>query len=286
MASWQEVSTEAHRRVSRQGAWGGGQFVIFLITVLFCSLQAVEAASHLNVNGSGGCGSAMAGDHLLGRAGHEDASRTPTLRFNRQIERHNKSAVLLIFHKDGLSQPSCCVFPHENILSIPPDPLPSIVTPLSGGPAGPLASAWEVFLFSSSLLSFPESRVAGTLSPVNGRFAEEWAGFIKVVEFPEEKTPRTPTAAAVRTLMRRASWQRKLLSSDPSAFFPPFHPEPAQTLLLSCTVYIAALTVVFFHLNGEGLTDALSGAFSQPSPVLWDPSGLLRADLHFLNSFF
>lgn len=65
MASWQEVSTEAHRRVSRQGAGGKKTFVIFLITILFCSLQAVESGSHLNVNGSGGWGSAV-GDHLLG----------------------------------------------------------------------------------------------------------------------------------------------------------------------------------------------------------------------------
>lgn len=27
-------------------------------------------------------------------------------------------------------------------------------------------------------------------------------------------------------------------------------------------------------------------SLSQPLPVLWDPSGLLRADLHVFNSFF
>lgn len=70
------------------------------------------------------------------------------LRFNRQIERHNKSSVLLIFHKE--SEPSCCLFPHGNIPSIPPDPLSSIATSFSRGPAEPVAPAREVFLFSSS----------------------------------------------------------------------------------------------------------------------------------------
>lgn len=60
MASWQEVSAAAHRRVSGQGGAGKKTFVIFPITVLFCSLQAIESVSHLNVNGSGGCGAAVA----------------------------------------------------------------------------------------------------------------------------------------------------------------------------------------------------------------------------------
>lgn len=53
MASWQEVSTAAHRRVSRRGGAGRKTFVISLITVLSCSLQAIESVSHLNGNGSG-----------------------------------------------------------------------------------------------------------------------------------------------------------------------------------------------------------------------------------------
>lgn len=59
-ASWQEVSTAIRRRVEAEKKKKKKTFVIFLITVLSYSLQAIESVSHLNVNGSGERGSAMA----------------------------------------------------------------------------------------------------------------------------------------------------------------------------------------------------------------------------------